>query len=479
MAIDLNKYKLSNNLEKYKINSSSNVSDIIQEHNIQADKEKSLAQKAIDMGKSVSQGFQDFNTGTVKGALSTAQGMANLGEKILANTVGKGVNAITGKDVRPSIAQMPKNWTEGSNTMQKIGKGVEQVGEFMIPSAVMSGAGKTGAIANTADKFINSYKAGKFITGAAKLAARMGLGAAETGGITALQTGGDKKATKNAAIIGAAMPVAGAVVDKIGQGMQWTGKKIGQTILRPSAADKADGFKIDNVYKYNLGGTVDDTLQKSNKQMNELGNMLKEKIGQSGESIDLNTLYEKTAKDLGGNNASTFGSAGKINSALEQLKSEINLQGSNGVVDLPTAQTVKRAAGTMGAWKYGLQDPESLASEKVYNTFYSNLKTEIEKKSPAGVKEINKALSEIIPIHNAALKRLPVAERNNIISLTDTMSILSTIFDPKALPFAIANNLAKSGRVANVLIKKGASIMQPSKIAPLIKGAIVKTVNRK
>jgi hypothetical protein len=58
----------------------------------------------------------------------------------------------------------------------------------------------------------------------------------------------------------------------------------------------------------------------------------------------------------------------------------------------------------------------------------------------------------------AALRRLPVEQRNNALSLTDSIGLFSSIFDPKALLVLGATKAANSGRVGNVLQKAGAAI---------------------
>jgi hypothetical protein len=69
------------------------------------------------------------------------------------------------------------------------------------------------------------------------------------------------------------------------------------------------------------------------------------------------------------------------------------------------------------------------------------------------VKELNKQMSELIPISNAALRRLPVEQRNNMIGLTDSIGLFSSIFDPKALALIGANKLARSGKFGEFLMK--------------------------
>ena len=136
-----------------------------------------------------------------------------------------------------------------------------------------------------------------------------------------------------------------------------------------------------------------------------------------------------------------------------QLLPEIKEQaGQRGVVGLLKATDIKRGAGTKGSWAYNRPEPDANAIEKVYTTFYNKLKIAIEKNAPQGVKEINKKMSDLIPISNAALRRLPVEQRNNIISLTDSIGLFSSMFDPRSLALIGANRLSKSGKFGQFLV---------------------------
>jgi hypothetical protein len=157
--------------------------------------------------------------------------------------------------------------------------------------------------------------------------------------------------------------------------------------------------------------------------------------------------------------------------AIEKLRNEISsVSGQNGLVSIPEAQLVKRASGHFGAWTYGVPTPEATASQKVYNTFYNELKTAIEEGSPDGVKAINKEISNLIPVMNALIRRIPVAERNSAISLTDIITLSAASLEPRALALSLANFASKSGRVGALLgkapkagdtVKKGIESLEP------------------
>lgn len=254
------------------------------------------------------------------------------------------------------------------------------------------------------------------------------------------------------ALIGATFGVIEKGLTKGTEVLNKAGEKIQMSVIKPSAHDVSDGFKIDTIQKYNLGGSLQETFKKSNAKLTELGKELNKKLGATKATVDMNDVYDATTKRLLGNNLENFGASGKIGNALEQLRGEIvNTVGKNGVSTLPEAQVIKRAAGHFGAWKYGITDPDSVASEKVYNVFYNELKKAIEKSSPEGVAELNKQMSEIIPVLNAVIRRIPVAERNAGISLTDIITLTGGALEPSVLSLSLINRASKSGVVGNAL----------------------------
>ena len=70
--------------------------------------------------------------------------------------------------------------------------------------------------------------------------------------------------------------------------------------------------------------------------------------------------------------------------------------------------------------------------------------------------EVNRALSEIIPVEQALIRRIPVAERNNVLSLPDTISFtIGSAIDPRAFGVTLFNRLLRSGKFANFLSQAG------------------------
>lgn len=264
------------------------------------------------------------------------------------------------------------------------------------------------------------------------------------------------------AAIGAAIPVSGATIagakKLFGKGLQAGGEKIQTSIIKPSRADVEDGFSIANINKYKLGGSLQQMAQKTENKITELAQALSSKIKSTDAKIDIKQIAQKTKNELLKDKTRLFGNIAGSRRAVEALMGEVEEISTRGLLGLDEAQVVKQAAGQKGAWVFGNADPDARAIEKVYTAFYRNLRKEIEQKAPQGIREINKRLSDLIPIQNAIIRRIPVAERANIIGLPELVGLGGAFFSPYSLSIIAANKLAKSGLVGSVLARLGERI---------------------
>lgn len=274
-----------------------------------------------------------------------------------------------------------------------------------------------------------------------------------------------KKSTEGvltAGLAAGALPAAGKtlslVKNQFGKLAQKGGNKIVTNIIKPVKSDLEDGFKVETINKYNLGGSLKTMSEKTDAKIKELSTQLSSKIKRSDATLDLNEVVEQTAKDILGGKTSNFGNNAAIRRVLTNLGSEVEEVSANGLVDLSEAQLVKQAAGKKGAWVFANPDPDATAIEKVYTAFYRNLRQKIEEKAPTGIREINKQLSELIPVQHAIIRRIPVAERNNAISLTDLISLGASAVNPWAITLFAGNRLSKSGRFGALLSDVGSKI---------------------
>lgn len=394
----------------------------------------------------------------IKAGRAAGQDVSGLVKALQAGTAGQQQLAGSSEDVG----------TGGLTNRQVLGSAGQlatNIGSTALPGAgqLVKGTGLGAAAARTA------IAAGQgAVTGAA------------SGATSEIAQGGTNEdvanATKRAGIAGA---IFGGATQGVSEGYQQlgnlfsnSGKKISTSVIKPTLADMKDGFNVDNVRKYGVDGSLEQTLEKTNNKMGELRNQLNERLAGSDSKINLDDIYAKTVADLKGTTLKQFGTNTRTGAALDDLSKEIEaLKGEGGAhISIPDAQTVKQAAGAQGAWQFGRNDPESTAREAVYNQFYRNIKDSIEKNSPEGVQDINKQLSELIPIRNAVIRRIPVANRNNAIGLGEIVSLAHGITNPSSLALSGVTLASKSGNVGRALSNAGQAIGNTS-------GAVQSAVN--
>ncbi len=407
-------------------------------------------------------GLAGFAVGAIKGGLSTARNLGKFGQRALQETTGRVVEGITGtprdelgsdffKDDTETGARIKEELTP-EGTAENIGFTVERIAEFLLPSSKVASLSK-----------------------GANLATRAAIEGTTAGVQTAIQQGDVTEDTQTAVMVGAAFPIAGAVLKSFrpsGELRRAVGEKIQFSILKPSQKDIKDGFKVANVGKYDVGGSVQETFAKSQNLLNNLTETLQTRIKDSDAVVDLVDVAQRTERKLVEGKARNFGDVRSVKRVVNDLLDEVAEVSEDGLVDLATATNVKRGAGTKGAWVFGMADKDASAVETVYTAFYRELREEIEKQGLEGIKSLNRQISELIPISNAALRRLPVEQRNNVLSLTDSIGLYAAAFDPKALALIGAQKLSRSGRFGQFLVRSADRAKQSKITTPIDRSAI-------
>ena len=391
-------------------------------------------------------GLRGLGVGAAKGMGSTIVG----GEKLLAGATRKIGSLIGSKNLQGTQADsILEPYVQAEGLAEKIGFVAEQVGEFLLP---VPGGAKAKLFLKATEKFPQALKAAEkaaqFVKGAGKLAGRVGLESSEAAGRTALQTGGDSKDVGIAAIAAGAIPIVSSALRPL---FKSAGLRIEQALVKPTARDIKDGFKAENIFKYKLGGTLEGTAEKTHTNITQRVEALKQALGTTKKTLNLNAILDQAKKEAARGQAKTFGFNTRMNSAFDFLKGEISVVAKNGKADLATSQEIKRSTGKLGAWQFGQRDPDANALESAANAFYTKLKEAIEKASPGNVKQINKELSELIPIEHALIRRLPIAERNNLLSLGDITSALPAFASASNIWLFALNRFLKSGLTAEGL----------------------------
>lgn len=360
---------------------------------------------------------------------------------------GLGMNRII-NDPIPQAAMTAPNSIAG-----QVGKLGEQVGEFFLPSGEV-GAGMKAL--KTGSKF-------------AKTAIRAGLEGLSAAGIGTLQTGSPSEG----GITGAVTAGTTAALGPLTKVLKPLGEKIETVLVKPGAADYADGFNVKNIFKYDVGGTLGQSFDKVKTKIDDLALRARQMVRSSPATVDLADVFARARAKFAANATRTVGLNEGIEAAFQKLERDpeiLKAMHSGGKVNLPTVQDLKMAMGDLGAWMHDptgrvMADPNSKAMEQVANTLYDEFKKELEQKAVGPLKFINQQMSDLIPIRRAIIRRLPVEARSNLVNLSDIVAL-----SHGSGWLAVLNHVLKSGPAANAMVKASESSAAP--VAGKVAGAL-------
>lgn len=305
---------------------------------------ESVIEKLSSKYKIVSGTLESLSTGAVKGALGTVTGAGTLVSKALSNLPGK-----TGEFFQGGVKEgkrLQEGLLKAEGTAEQIGKGIEQIAEFFIPASKINAvekilAGKTSLQTISKLTPIIGVKAANIISRAASLGTKMAIRATEGGGIIALQTGGEKRATLVGAGVGTAFPPAGALAKPIlkygGEFLAGFGKR-----LAGMAASGRGTSVIDEIVKdpksalEGLSGKSLDVLTKDAKALKEAAVNMKIEAGKEYNRVlnNLQTIYENEGK--------SFDKGTEINKITDLLQDKFGITKAGKVAEL-TGEAVEDA----------------------------------------------------------------------------------------------------------------------------------------
>jgi len=441
-------------------------------------------------------GILGVGVGAVKGVGSTIKGLGELGGKLLS-PIEKGINKITGMTPEKIAATeqaygLSKGgdvFTPGSDAnmkatelitansgAEKLGKTVEQVGEFFIPGSkgaqvekliATKGSAALPEITNIVSKIPGLAKnaskiAEKLVATGSKSVAQAGEGAL----VTAAQTGGDERAVKDAAIISSLFPVAGAVAGKgmdIAKGISKDmAPRIVNSLIKPLAKDLSYGKNPGRAIAEEgiTASSLEDLVQKIGARKNEIGQEIRDIISSVKDKV-INASKSVSPIDEALSNA---GKSPQTNQALisrlEALKSDL-FNGKK--LDKMTVQEIFDLKSQVSdLTKFTGNASDDALVNKSLKRVYGSLKDSINKaagnlKSKSGktIEDLNEKYADLSSAEIATKYRDAVAERANLISLP-----ANTIGIGSALIGAIA-----SGGAAVPAILAGASGVALEKVA--------------
>lgn len=220
-----------------------------------------------------------------------------------------------------------------------------------------------------------------------------------------------------------AVPASGAAV---AGGLEKAAARVQGTKVKINSPEFKKGAQNELYTKHEVFGNAEGVRVQWQKKIDDTYNQVKEKIENSRTAADPeNYTFVQDIFDAAEKAAEKYGKTPtdilSVKKSIKSLRDLYDEAFPDGKIDLLTAQTEKQAAGHKGDW-YSVAgqvktDPALSAQGKAYNALYDAFKNVVESKGEPGIKELNKKLSEFIPMERAARKQVLVNSRKNLIPL--------------------------------------------------------------
>jgi hypothetical protein len=220
--------------------------------------------------------------------------------------------------------------------------------------------------------------------------------------------------------------VPGLAAKGAGKFLQNSAKRNVNIELRPGQFGANRGFDAENVIKNELVGKPREVAQKSEVLLKDLNAQAKVIGAQSSETVNPVNIVSELKK--GYNRKEDVHNYDKVQAFLTELEETYKKAYPEGDITLSDAMKLRTQVGDkaafVGARDRGgmVADPDADWKEEIFNDIYGKLKDEIHSKGGEELKAINKLQSQIIPVRQVALRRIPISESNNRIGLGDMLT---------------------------------------------------------
>lgn len=200
--------------------------------------------------------------------------------------------------------------------------------------------------------------------------------------------------------------------------------RIQGTKVKINSPEFKKGAQNEMYTKYEVFGDAPKVQKQWQQKIDDTYNQVKERIQNVPDSPenyatidDIFSAAEKSAETYGKSRTAIQ----SIKNSLANLKTKFEEAYPDGKISLIDAQTEKQVAGKTGDWLARAGEisgnPDASVNSQAHNALYDALKTNVENKGAPGIKELNKQLSEMIPMERAAAKQVLVSNRKNLIPL--------------------------------------------------------------
>lgn len=275
-------------------------------------------------------------------------------------------------------------------------------------------------------------QSGKALT---RLGKAVGIGAGQGAASGALQSAnGDKNidvgAIAGTAALGGVLPFAGAGLTKairssLSNALAKGAERNINIEMRGGQTGANLGYNADNALKHGLIGGVSDIAEKSKLKLDELQKQARQLAKESDAKFSISEIFDPIKNGI--NKQDYPEDFENMVNLVDDLKNKYTIAYGD-IVDAPTAMKIRTKIGEKTAFvgrrdaKGVTVDPNADWKEEVYNSVYGSLKNELHNKVGNELKAINQAQSEIIPVRQVALRRMPIAKSNNRLGLMDALA---------------------------------------------------------
>jgi hypothetical protein len=196
--------------------------------------------------------------------------------------------------------------------------------------------------------------------------------------------------------------------------------------LRPAQRMTNAGYYAENALKHGLVGKPRDIAEQSQVVLSDLNRQAKEIGKSSTETVNIPTLIAKARGEF--SRESNVHDYDKIQTFIDDLDANYRKAYPSADIPLADAMELRTQIGDKAAWvgardRGGMvSDPDADWKEEIFNRLYNDIKDEIHAKGGAELQAINRKQSEIIPVRQTALRRMPIAESNNRVGLPDLLT---------------------------------------------------------
>lgn len=236
-----------------------------------------------------------------------------------------------------------------------------------------------------------------------------------------------KEAAKEVAISTA----LGGGLAAAGQGAKALGSKVVQAALKGGHTGKAEGLRVENVFKNKLGGSYNTMTAKTDAALSKLTGEQDAAIrAASGKTVPAVQLFKDVERSLAQEiqAGKHFGDKGVIEAQLKAYSEELAALADpkTGEIPIALANTLKKklqadAKALYLAARAG-KDTKAMASQAVAASLANKYREAIERAAP-DVAKPNAKMSEIIPIAKALARRNTIAGQNNPIGLDELAAL--------------------------------------------------------